>query len=78
MYSGDVSISRSFCPHCNIPKSSIGQFTTREGGCVTLVDNVTHTEWPISVDIQLGSPLLVVDSENHNKSSILLCDDEES
>ncbi|KAG5632231.1 hypothetical protein H5410_003948 [Solanum commersonii] len=47
-------------------------------GCVTLVDNETHTEWPIFVDLQLGSPPLAVDIEKHNKGPILLFDDEES
>ncbi|KAG5632255.1 hypothetical protein H5410_003972 [Solanum commersonii] len=51
------------------------QFDT--GGCVSSVDNGTHTEWPIFVDLQLGSPPLVVDGGKNNKGSILLRDDKE-
>ena len=43
-----------------------------------MVDNETHTEWPIFVDLQLGSPPLAVDVEKHNKGPILLFDDEGS
>jgi len=42
------------------------------------VDNETHTEWPIFVDLQLESHPVAVDGEKHNKDPILLCDDEES
>ncbi|KAG5571410.1 hypothetical protein H5410_061176, partial [Solanum commersonii] len=51
--------------------SLLREFTTCECGCVTWVDNGTHTEWPIFVDLQLGSPILVADGEKHNISPIL-------
>ncbi|KAK6803384.1 hypothetical protein RDI58_001168 [Solanum bulbocastanum] len=76
MGSGEASISRSLCPHCNHLESSQGEFQTSERGCVTLVDNETHTEWPTFVDLQLES--FAVDGEKHNKGLILVCDDEES
>jgi len=61
MDSRDASIFRSLCPQCNHPESSKGEFVTSEGGCVTWVDNETQTEWPIFVDLQLGSPPLAVE-----------------
>ncbi|KAK4706915.1 hypothetical protein R3W88_033535 [Solanum pinnatisectum] len=35
-------------------------------------------KWPIFVDLQSGSPPLLVDGEKHNNGPILLCDDEKS
>ncbi|KAG5632252.1 hypothetical protein H5410_003969 [Solanum commersonii] len=77
MDSRDASISRSLCQHCNRPESSKGEFSYYEGGCVSWVDNGTHTKWPIFVDNQLGSPPLVVNGGKNNKCPILLSDDKE-
>ncbi|KAG5619693.1 hypothetical protein H5410_004911 [Solanum commersonii] len=41
------------------------------------MDNGTHMEWSIFVDLQLGSPPLPIDGEKHNNGPNLLCDDEE-
>ncbi|KAG5632493.1 hypothetical protein H5410_004210 [Solanum commersonii] len=37
---------------------------------------LVKTEWPIFVDLQLGSPPVGVEGEKHSKSPILLSDDE--
>uniref|UniRef100_M1DDD6 Uncharacterized protein n=1 Tax=Solanum tuberosum TaxID=4113 RepID=M1DDD6_SOLTU len=77
MDSGDASISRGLCQDCNRPESRKGEFSYSEDGCVSWVDNGTHTECPIFVDFQLGSPPLVVDGGKNNKGPILLSDDKE-
>ncbi|KAG5632228.1 hypothetical protein H5410_003945 [Solanum commersonii] len=77
MNSGDASISTSMCQHCNRPESRKGEFSYSEGGCVSWVDNGTYPEWPIFVDLQLGSPPLVVDGGKNSKGPILLSDEKE-
>ncbi|KAG5632234.1 hypothetical protein H5410_003951 [Solanum commersonii] len=72
-----ASISRSLSQHCNCPESGKGEFSYCEGGCVSWVYNGTHTECHIFVDLQLGSPPLVVDGGKSNKGPIPLSDDKE-
>ncbi|KAK4737559.1 hypothetical protein R3W88_001256 [Solanum pinnatisectum] len=76
MDSRDASIFRSLYPQCNRFKSSKGEFATSEGGCVTWEENETLKNWPIFVDLQLGSPPLAVEGEKYNNAPILLSDDE--
>lgn len=65
------------CQHCNRPERIKGEFLYCEGGCVSWVDNGTHMEWPIFVDLQLGIPPLVADGGKNNKGPILLSDEKE-